>query len=187
MHLVPNICLLAKTVITLTPPIWHHSSGTAPTIWTSQSLVFCHSSNCPPQQKANHQKVAPDSVVNAKYTEIYLAALSLISLVWTCLARAQMRRNTCFSTKRSHRREFNPGSHLMMSRSHFSSRLLPLSVMNSGIGCALCWFWIHLQDHHFGSIWVYSELWQALNWPLKALYKPYIIDNYRRWNDLYKG
>lgn len=35
----------------------------------------------PSSGKANHQKVTPNSTVNAKYTEIYLAGMSLSSFV----------------------------------------------------------------------------------------------------------
>lgn len=56
------------------PFIGHRSRGLNLIVTCVLSLQQLPSSG-----KANHQKVAPDSVVNAKYTEIHLASTSLIS------------------------------------------------------------------------------------------------------------
>lgn len=73
-HLSPGKNSNYINAANMAPFIGHRSRGLNLIVTCILSLQQLPSSG-----KANHQKVALDSVVNAKYTEIYLAGTSLIS------------------------------------------------------------------------------------------------------------
>lgn len=75
-HLSPGKNSNYINAANMAPLICHHSHGLNLIVTRVLSLQ-----QLPSTGKANHQKVAPDSVVNVKYTEIYLAGTSLISSV----------------------------------------------------------------------------------------------------------
>lgn len=82
-HLSPGKNSNYINAANMAPFVCHRSRGLNLIVTCVLSLEQLPSSG-----KANHQKVTPDSAVNTKYTEIYLACTSLISFVGTCLVRA---------------------------------------------------------------------------------------------------